>query len=76
MKSGFNATPRSLRYLDHEHRIFNRAIPDISVVLRETTLTISASIETGSSVGPEIVRVVSLCTTEILQIIQNLTKMV
>ena len=35
-----------LRYLDPKDRIFNRVISDISVVLRETTLTISDSIET------------------------------
>ena len=37
-----------LRYPDPEDRIFNHVISDISVELRETTLTISDSIETGS----------------------------
>ena len=40
-------------------------ISDISIVLRETTLTISDSFQTGSPVEIEIVRVDSLCTTEI-----------
>ena len=53
---------------DPEDRIFNRAISDISVVLRETTLTISYSIETGSQVETEKVRVVSLSSTEITEI--------
>ena len=35
-----------LMYSDPEDRNFNRVISDISVVLRETTLTISDSIET------------------------------
>ena len=38
------------------------------IVLRETTLIISDSIETGSHVETEIVRVVSLGTTEITEI--------
>ena len=50
---------------DPEDRIFNRVIPDISVVLRETTLTISDSIETSSPIESEIVRVFTLSTTEI-----------
>ena len=50
-------------YLDPEDRIFNRVITDISVILRETNLTISDSIET------EIVRVVYLSLTEITEII-------
>ena len=37
-------------------------------LLRETTLTFSYSIETGSPVETEIVRVVSLSTTEIIEI--------
>ena len=56
------------RYLDFEDRIFNRVISDISVVLKKTTVTISDSIETGASVDSEIVRVVSLSTTEITEI--------
>ena len=47
-----------------EDRIFNRIISDISIALRETTLTISDSVETV-----EKVRVVSLSTTEITKII-------
>ena len=38
-----------LRYSDPEDRISKLVISDISVVLRETTLTISDSIETGTS---------------------------
>ena len=48
--------------------LFNRVILDISVVLRETTLISSDSIETGSPVETEIVRVVSLSKTEITEI--------
>ena len=39
-----------LWYSDPEHRTFNHVIWDISAVIRETTLTISDSIETGSPV--------------------------
>ena len=39
-----------LRYPEPEIRIFNHVIFDISVALRETTLTISDSIKTGSPV--------------------------
>ena len=46
-------------------KTFNRVITDISVVIRKTTDTISDSIETGSSVESEIVRVVFPCATEI-----------
>ena len=53
-----------VRYPDPEDRIFNHVISDISVVLRETTLTISDSIES------EIVRAVFLSTTEITEIIR------
>ena len=41
-------TLQSSRYLDPEDRMFNSDILDIFVVLRDTTLTISDSIETGS----------------------------
>ena len=51
-----------------DDRIFNRVISVISVVQRETTLTITDSIETGSPLVSEIVRVVSLSTTEITEI--------
>ena len=50
---------------DPEDRTFNHVISDISIVLREATLTISDSIETVSAVESEIMRVVSLSTTEI-----------
>ena len=53
-----------LRYHYPEDPIFNCVISDISVVLRETTLTISDSNETGSPVKTQIVRVVSLSITE------------
>ena len=56
------------KYPDPEDRIFNRNISDIFVVLRETTLTVSDSIETGSPVETEKVRVISLSTTEITEI--------
>ena len=46
---------------------FNRVISDISVVLRETTLTISDFIETDSPVETEIVVVIYLSTTEITE---------
>ena len=57
-----------LRYSDPENRIFNRVFSDISVVLMETTLTISESIDTGSVIEIEIVRVVSLSATEVTEI--------
>ena len=47
----------TLKYPNPDYWIFNRVISDISVVLRETTLTISDSTETGSSVEVEVVRV-------------------
>ena len=47
-----------------DDRLFNLVISDSSVVLRETTRTISDSIETGSPVKSEIVRVVSLNSVE------------
>ena len=56
-----------LRYAGPEHRIFNRVISDISVVLRKL-LTISDSIETGSPVKTEIAKVISLSTTELTEI--------
>ena len=59
---------KKLRYTDPEDRIFNRAISDISVVLRDTTLTISGFIETGLPVESGIVTAVSLSTTEISEI--------
>ena len=52
---------------DPEDRIFNRVISDISIVLTETTLSISDSIETISSVESEMVRVVSSSTTAIVE---------
>ena len=56
-----------LRYPDPGDRNFDRVISDISVIQRKTTLTISDSVETGSPVEIEIVRVVSLSTTEITE---------
>ena len=47
-----------------EDRIFNHFIADISVVPRETALTISDSIGTGSPVENERVRAVSHSTTK------------
>ena len=41
---------------------------DISVLLRETTLTISDPIKADSPVETEIVIMVCLCTTEITEI--------
>ena len=64
-----------LKYAGPEDQIFNRAISDISVVLRETTLTFSDSIVIGSPVETEIVRVVSLGATEIAKIIHLKKKM-
>ena len=58
----------SLRYSDPEDRMFDRIIYDVSIVLRETTLTISDSIVTGTPVESEIERVVSLSTTKISEI--------
>ena len=45
----------------------NRVISDISVVLKEITLTISVSIEADSPIETETVRVVSLSTMEITE---------
>ena len=59
-----------LGYPDSEDRILNRVISDISVVLWETTLTVSESTETVSPVESEIVRMVSLSTTEIAETIR------
>ena len=49
-----------LRYSFPEDRIFNPVTSDISVVLRDTTLTISNSIQTNLPVEYEIVRVIPL----------------
>ena len=56
-----------LGYSDPEDQIFNCVILDVSTILGETTLTISDSIKTGSPVESDIVRRVSLSTTEINQ---------
>ena len=48
----------------------NRVISVISVVLRETTLTISDSTDEPVSIESERVRVVSLYTTEMSEIIR------
>ena len=50
---------RFFKVFRQDNKIFNRVISDIAVVLREITLTVSESIETGSPVESEIVRVVS-----------------
>ena len=63
-----------LRYSNPEDQIFNRVISDISAVLRETTLTISDYIETGSPVESEIVRLFSRSTVEITGEITRLIK--
>ena len=47
------------------YQIFSQFFSAILIVLRETTLAISDSIETGSQVESQIVKVVSLCTKEI-----------
>ena len=57
-----------VHYYAPEDRIFDHVISDISVVLRETTLSISYSIETGSPAETEIIRMVFLRTTEITKI--------
>ena len=49
-------------------RFFNRIISDIFDVLRETTFTISDSMETILPVESEKVRVISLSTAEITEI--------
>ena len=48
--------------------ILNRAISVISVVERETTLTVSITTGEPVSIESEVVRVVSLSTTEISKI--------
>ena len=40
----------AFRYPNSEDRIFNRVISDISIALRETTITISDSIKKGSPI--------------------------
>ena len=57
-----------LRYPDPEDRNLYCIISDISVMLRETPITISDSIEIGSPVDSEIVRVLSLRKTAIAEI--------
>ena len=59
---------RQLRYPHLGDQIFNCVISDISVVQRETTLTISDSIVKGLPVESKILRVVSLSTIEIKEI--------
>ena len=53
---------------DPQGWIFSRVISDISIVLRETILTVSSFIETGSSLESDIVRVVSLGKMEVTEI--------
>ena len=55
-------------YPGPDNRLLNRVISVISIAPRETTLTISDSIEAGSPVETEEVRVISLGTTEITEI--------
>ena len=43
-----------VRYPDSKDRFFNRVITDISVMLRETTLTTSDSIETVRQSNPKL----------------------
>ena len=57
-----------LRYSDSEEQILNHVTSYISIVLKETNLIISDSIETDSPVKSEIMRVVSLSTKEITKI--------
>ena len=66
--SKFRKSMPIFTYPEPEDRIFNRLISGNSVLLGETALTISHSIETDSPVETEIVRVVSLSTTEIPEI--------
>ena len=61
-------TKGDLSYPDPEDRSFNRVISDISVVQRENIFTISDSIEKGSPVETEILKMVCLSTTEITEI--------
>ena len=58
------------RHSDPEGRTSNSVVSGISVVLMETTLTILDSIEAGSPVECEIVRVVSLSTMEVTEMTQ------
>ena len=59
------------KHSDPGDRVFNCVISDISIVLRETTFTISDSIQTGSSpVDSEIVRVDSLSTMDMTELIR------
>ena len=63
-----------LSYSDSEDQISDCFILDFSVVLREATLTISDSTETGLTVESEIEHLVSVCTTEITEITRFKTK--
>ena len=51
--------------------MFDIVFSGMFVVLRETTLTVSGYIETGSPVASEIVRVVCHSTTEITEITRS-----
>ena len=64
----FNHCTSALKYPEPEDRIFNRFLSDISVLIKKITLSISDSIETGSPVESEIVRVFFLSTTGITEI--------
>ena len=56
------------RYPDLKNQFLNRVIPVISVLLRETTLTITVSTGEFVSMESEKVRVFFLSTTEISEI--------
>ena len=68
MKKKWGSTELKLGYHHHEDRFLDRVISIISVVPRESTLTISVSTGQSVSMESEIVRVVSLSTTEISEI--------
>ena len=55
---------KKLRYPDHKDRIFNLVISDISVLQRETALTLSDFIDTGSPLETEKVKMISLSIME------------
>ena len=57
-----------LKYPDPEGRFLNCVIAVISVILRETTLTISVSTGEPVSMKSDILRVVSFTAMEILEI--------
>ena len=66
-KQKYYSETLELRYCNYEDKIFKRVISVISVVLRETTLTLSEP-SRQPHVEYEIVRLVSLSTTGISEI--------